>query len=449
MSEYSRGRHVNIHLRISDDSQSSARQLCPDDVRNKSGFSFGANLKSKKESPGSEKAESIWRNAPRKTTAIFLIAVFLTFTILAFANDIIQMGHEPPLGFALSIVFSGLFAVVYAVAGIFLRGKIWKAAIPLFVLQFLVMGGLANMFPTAPQPARLDAEAMVRVQNRLAFDGIATIVAMGLSYAGFVIVFVKEGRRHGLVHAEMSRQQALLEGELAAAREVQQVILPEQVEAVPGFNVESMYQPAQQVGGDFFQVLPAGDGGLLIVVGDVAGKGLPAAMLVSVLVGAIRGVAQYTKDPAEILASLNERLIGRTHGGFSTAVVARITADGSVTIANAGHLSPYLDGREVELQGALPLGVVKNAAYQVTHFHLPQGSRLTFYSDGVIEAQNEKGELFGFERGRAISVQSAAAIVEAARQFGQEDDITVVTIERLAAGEESTGAGTARILVTA
>jgi len=176
---------------------------------------------------------------------------------------------------------------------------------------------------------------------------------------------------------------------------------------------------------------------------------LPAAMLVSVLVGAIRGVAQYTNDPAEVLASLNDRLVGRTQGGFSTALAARIAADGGVIIANAGHLSPYLDGREVELQGALPLGVVKNSAYQVTHFHLPQGSRLTFYSDGVIEAQNAKGELFGFERGRAISVQSAAAIVEAARQFGQEDDITVVTIERLAAGEESTGAGTARILVTA
>jgi len=213
--------------------------------------------------------------------------------------------------------------------------------------------------------------------------------------------------------------------------------------------VDSVYQPAQQVGGDFFQVLPAGEGGLLVVVGDVAGKGLPAAMLVSVLVGAIRGVAAYTKDPAELLASLNDRLVGRTQGGFSTALVARIAADGGVTIANAGHLSPYLDGREVELQGALPLGVVKNAAYQVTHFHLPQGSRLTFYSDGVIEAQNEKGELFGFERGRAISTQPAAAIVEAARQFGQEDDITVVTIERLAAGEESTGAGAARMLATA
>jgi len=346
-------------------------------------------------------------------------------------------------------MISGLFAVFYAIAGISLRHKFWKAFLPLLPLQILSMILLANVFPDIPRPAQPDAAYMSRVQSRLTFDGIATITLICLSYTGFVTVFVSEGRRHGRVHAEMSRQQTLLEGELAAAREVQQVILPERVEAVPGFNVESVYQPARQVGGDFFQVLPAGQGGLLVVVGDVAGKGLPAAMLVSVLIGAIRGVAEYTKDPVEILGRLNERLIGRTQGGFSTALAAVISADGSVAIADAGHLSPYLDGQEIELPGALPLGVVKNATYQVTHFHLPQGSRLTFYSDGVIEAQNAKGELFGFERGKAISTQPAAAIVEAARQFGQEDDITVVTIERLASGDGSTGPEAARVLATA
>ena len=231
----------------------------------------------------------------------------------------------------------------------------------------------------------------------------------------------------------MSRQQAVMEGELAAAREVQQVILPDAVQTVPGFTIESVYQPAQQVGGDFFQILPDSRGGLLLVVGDVAGKGLPAAMLVSVLVGAIRTAAAYSQSPEEVLAQLNDRLIGRTHGGFSTALAAHITADGWVTIANAGHLSPYLDGREVELHPALPLGVVANAAYEPTQFHLPHDSRLTFYSDGVVEAQNQKSELFGFDRAKAISTQAAAAIVDAAIQFGQSDDITVVAIRRAAA----------------
>jgi phosphoserine phosphatase RsbU/P len=254
--------------------------------------------------------------------------------------------------------------------------------------------------------------------------------AVNLKHLGFLSWWCSLGIIMVRRFTRASLQQAVLEGELEAAREVQQVLLPEQVESVPGFVVESVYQPAQQVGGDFFQILPDGDGGLLVVVGDVAGKGLPAAMLVSVLVGAIRGVAEYTKNPEELLANLNERLVGRGGGGFSTALVARISATGSVTVANAGHLSPYLDGKEVELPGALPLGVMTGVAYETTQLFLAPGSRLTFYSDGVVEAQNQNGELFGFDRAREISTQPAAAIVEAARQFGQEDDITVVTIFR-------------------
>jgi serine phosphatase RsbU (regulator of sigma subunit) len=199
---------------------------------------------------------------------------------------------------------------------------------------------------------------------------------------------------------------------------------------VPGFTVESIYEPAQQVGGDFFQVLPAPKGGMLVVVGDVTGKGLSAAMMVSVLVGATRGVAEYTSDPAELLSSLNERLIGRTAGGFSTALVAHISARGLVRIANAGHLWPYLDGREMELPGELPLGVKSGARYQITEFEIPPGSRLTFYSDGIVEAQNQSGEMLGFERSRELSTQPVKAIVEAARRFGQQDDMTVIAVSR-------------------
>lgn len=247
----------------------------------------------------------------------------------------------------------------------------------------------------------------------------------------------------------MSRQQALLEGEVAAAREVQQVILPEQIESVSGFTIESVYQPAQQVGGDFFQILPVGEDGLLVVLGDVAGKGLPAAMLVSVLVGSIRTAAEDTPDPARMLRRLNERMVGRSRGGFSTALAAHFTANGEVTIANAGHLSPYLDGLEIELPGALPLGVVSGAEYETRHFGFAHGSRITFYSDGVVEAQSQAGELFGFDRAKAISTQPAAAIVEAGKQFGQSDDITVVTVERLVAVKEAADSRTATILAPA
>jgi serine phosphatase RsbU (regulator of sigma subunit) len=244
--------------------------------------------------------------------------------------------------------------------------------------------------------------------------GVLSVLSLAL------IILVRSNRQ--------SRQQAMLENELASAREVQQVILPEMVEKVPGFRVESVYEPAQQVGGDFFQVLPDCAGGMIVVVGDVAGKGLPAAMLVSMLIGAIRTAAESTSAPDAILAHLNRRLIGRTHGGFCTAIAAHIAADGTVTIANAGHLGPYLDGHEIELPGALPLGIDTKITYEAHTFRLVLGSRLVFYSDGVVEAQNTSGELLGFARVAELSTRPVTEIAAAAKSFGQSDDITVVAI---------------------
>jgi len=168
---------------------------------------------------------------------------------------------------------------------------------------------------------------------------------------------------------------------------------------------------------------------MLIVIGDVSGKGLPAAMLVSVLVGAIRAEAAHGTDPAALLRSLNDRMMGRSHGGFTTCLAAHITAGGLLTLANAGHLPPYLNGEEVGIPGTLPLGIIANAGYECCTVQLKPGDRLAFVSDGVVEAQSKSNELFGFDRTRDLSRQPAAAIAEAARVFGQTDDITVVTVE--------------------
>jgi hypothetical protein len=372
-----------------------------------------------------------WQTTPRKSVVIFLVAVFFVFATFGFANDVIDMGRQPPLRFAIGVLLSGLFAVSYAFTGVTLRSRFWIAFLPLFALQFVVMGLLGHWLPDAPQQLQMGAAETERLHVRLTFDGLATVAAIFLGYAGFIFVFITEARRHLRARSEM----ATLEGEMAAARQVQQIILPDQGESFPGYVVESVYQPASQVGGDFFQILPSGDGELFIVVGDVAGKGLPAAMLVSMLVGSIRATAEDTRDPVVMLRRLHDRLMGRSWCGFATALAAHIASNGKVTIANAGHLSPYLDGREIDLPGALPLGVEGGGDYEATSFELRPGSRLTFYSDGVVEAQNQNGELFGFDRAQGISTEPAAAIVKAAVHFGQSDDITVVTIERLKSGE--------------
>jgi serine phosphatase RsbU (regulator of sigma subunit) len=373
------------------------------------------------------KATSPLHSAPRRSVIIFLLAVFFTFVTMGLANDIVSMGRQPSLRFGLSLLISGISAVCYATGGIIMRSKFWKAFIPLFIVHMGVLSLLARRYPDSPHLKQRDAVQTEQLEKRLAFDGVATIITVCLGYAGFVHVFVSEGRRHIRAQAE----KAQLEAEMEAAREVQRVMLPDDAESFPGYSVDSVYRPALQLGGDFFQILPAVNNGFMLVLGDVAGKGLAAAMHVSMLVGVIRTVVLDTNDPGYVLRKLHDRLVGRS-SGISTALAAHISENGLITIANAGHLSPYLDGREIELPGALPLGISEGGTYSPIRFELLPGSRLTFYSDGVVEAQNKAGELFGFDRVRAISTEPADAIVEKAVQFGQSDDITVVTVERLA-----------------
>lgn len=224
------------------------------------------------------------------------------------------------------------------------------------------------------------------------------------------------------------KREQRLQGEFEAARQVQLVLLPDELDQCPGFHVESIYRPADEVGGDFFQQIANPMHGMLVIVGDVSGKGLSAAMIVSVLVGAIRAEAAHGAAPAALLRSLNDRLLGRPHGGFVTCLAAWISTDGQLTLANAGHLAPYLNGEEVDVPASLPLGILDQPEFEPITIQLDPGDHLMFLSDGVVEAQSPSGELFGFGRTRDISMLSAAEIANAAQKFGQQDDITVLTI---------------------
>ena len=221
--------------------------------------------------------------------------------------------------------------------------------------------------------------------------------------------------------------------ELEAARAVQQVLVPDNIPVIPGFLIQSVYKPAGQVGGDFFQIIPTKDGGVLAVIGDVSGKGMPAAMTVSLLVGTLRTLSHYAQSPGEILAAMNQRMLARSQGGFTTCLVLRADPDGKLTIANAGHIAPYLAGKELPLENGLPLGLSADTTYAESSFQLAPDEQLTLLTDGVIEARNKVGALFGFERSAALSNQSADAIANAAQMFGQDDDITVLTLSFAAA----------------
>jgi serine phosphatase RsbU (regulator of sigma subunit) len=235
-----------------------------------------------------------------------------------------------------------------------------------------------------------------------------------------------------------SQRQNKLAQEIRNAQELQQVLVPEAMPELPGFALTSSYRPAQEVGGDFFQVVPQAGGGAMVVLGDVSGKGLPAAMTVALVIGTVRTLAEFTTSPAEMLERLNRRLLGRLHGGFATCIALRVLPDGSGMIACAGHPSPYLNGREIQLPGALPLGI-SEAKYEEIAVRLEPADHLALYTDGLLEARNEHGDLYGFDRLQSQFERGLTANVasEQAVGFGQEDDITVLTLTRLRAGEEA------------
>jgi len=227
------------------------------------------------------------------------------------------------------------------------------------------------------------------------------------------------------------RESVSLRIEIEQARLVQQLLIPHATPTFPGFTVESVYRPAQHVGGDFFLFLKTQNGGVLAIIGDVSGKGTPAAMMVALIVGTVRTLAHYLQQPAEILAALNNRMVGRSQGGFTTCLVLRADPDGTVTVANAGHIAPYVQGQEVGIDNGLPLGLTPEITYPETTFKMVGGEQITMITDGVVEARNLNGELFGFDRTAGIALESAETIVRAAQRFGQEDDITVLTVTRL------------------
>jgi hypothetical protein len=342
-------------------------------------------------------------------------------------------------------VFQG--AVPHAISPVFLTATTIVRAFLLSVMVFIMIKGIVEhgvdgwlVLPT------LFPLALVHFQAQLAnrylplywhWSGfVFSIENLANFLLGIAVALLM--LRRLLLSVRRQRQLAL---DIKQAQEVQQVILPEPRIVLPGMVVECVFRPAMEVGGDFFQVIPhPTDGSLLIVAGDVTGKGLPAGMLVALLVGAIRTLAPSDPDPLSILAVLNQRLYGRRQA-HATCLALRIAANGEATLANAGHLPPYINGEPVEVDGTLPLGIIETPEFSVANFFLAENDRLSLVSDGVIEATNAQSQLFGFERLHELLKQGATAadISAAAQSFGQQDDISVISVSYV--GRESIPSG--------
>jgi stage II sporulation SpoE-like protein len=371
---------------------------------------------------------AFFRLAMRRPPVIFWILVVLTsLTYLSNLIDMVFGANRPywltPLNAVVvrpaSLLFHSALSFSPVVA-FWPLARVPRRMRPLVAL--CLAWALADLVWFAVQATALPIPG---VPNVFAYWGVPLLEIRAFTTAGVLAAIL------GLLfrdQRQVTEERALFAGEVNAARNVQQYLIPEHLPSTPGFAIASEYRPSREVGGDFFQVLPeADDGSLLIVIGDVAGKGIKAGMLATLIVGAVRTAASFTSDPVRILALLNERLYGR---GLVTCLALRIEPDGSATLVNAGHLPPYLNGKELSVEGALPLGAVPAMQFSVSRFMLAAGDSLLLMTDGIVEAQNADGELFGFERiGELLRAGAdGATLATAAQNYGQEDDITVLTL---------------------
>src|SRR5215207_4952688 len=278
-----------------------------------------------------------------------------------------------------------------------------------------------------------------------------TAMAMHRIEGGKIAEEWSEGSGGALEVAEARLEQEVLkrervEEDLRVARSIQQASLPKEVPELEGWQISPFYQPAREVGGDFydFHLLPEGQLGL--VVGDATGKGVPAALVMSTTCGMLRLASQSHSSPGQTLRGVNEVLFPNIPTNmFVTCFYAILDPkSGHLRYANAGHDLPYLyrngDAEELRARG-MPLGLMPGMSYEEKETILHSGEAALLYSDGLVEAHDPQGGMFGFPKLRALVAEHGEErslgdlLLEELYSFvgegwEQEDDITLLTLRR-------------------
>ena len=247
-----------------------------------------------------------------------------------------------------------------------------------------------------------------------------------------------------------AKERERIEQELRVASLIQQTLLPKTLPELPGYDVAAYYQPAREVGGDFYDFLDLEDGRFGLVVGDVTDKGVPAALVMATTRTMLRAAAQRLLSPGEVLQRVNDVLVQDIPPNmFVTCLYAILdTESGRLVYANAGHDLPYRrragrsDGAEELRARGMPLGLMPGMGYEEKEIVLEKGESVLFYSDGLVEAHDPRRDMFGFPRlqGLVGAQRSGGSslisfLLSELRRFTgegweQEDDITLVTLDR-------------------
>jgi steroid delta-isomerase-like uncharacterized protein len=247
---------------------------------------------------------------------------------------------------------------------------------------------------------------------------------------------------------QQMRERERVEQELLVARRIQQASLPKDVPTLEDWQITPFYQPALEVGGDFYDFHLLSEGKLGLAVGDATGKGVPAALVMSTTCGMLRAVAQSSESPGEVLLRVNEALSARIPASmFVTCFYGVLDPNSGIfAYANAGHDVPYVrrggDCEELRARG-MPLGLMPGMSYEEKEIVLDYGEAVLFYSDGLVEAHDPSGEMFGFPRLRGLVAEHGEQrllgdfLLEELYSFvgegwAQEDDVTLLTLKRSA-----------------
>ena len=298
-------------------------------------------------------------------------------------------------------------------------------------LPLISQGELIGMLTLGP---RLNGQKYARADRSL-LETLAAQVAPALRVAQ-------------LAQAQQAQvgERERIEQELRTAQEIQHTFLPKEVPAPSGWQLVPFYQSAREVGGDFYDFLPFADGRLGIVIGDVTDKGVPAALVMTAARTMLRTAAQEQASPAEVLARVNDLLFNDIPPGmFVTCFYALLDpANGQMRFANAGNEPPFRQtpGSAVELWATgMPLGMMPGMSYEEYETVIAPGESLLFYSDGLVEAHNQRREMFGFARlqsllaGQREETSLVDTLLEELQRFTgdgweQEDDVTLLALHR-------------------
>jgi len=313
------------------------------------------------------------------------------------------------------------------------RGKISRA------LHYALYDWTREM----PKSKRLITWAGILIQGYAIYGGFARTLVWPLIWptggylylAVFLLYFFGYMLMNGMLTSEFVRK-TQLESDQIAARKIQQTLIPQTVPVLPGYHVETYYKPFKEVGGDYFDVLELSGGRTLLVLADVSGKGVSAALLAANIQALVRSIANLEEDPLILALQINAYLSRYAPPGrFATALFLVLTRDsGELTFVNAGHNAPIVNGPEtttlLEATG-MPLGLFVDASYQTCGAVLHRGDSLLMFTDGLpdsISGSDPEGLIQKALAGQPESTMSN--LISLISLDLNEDDVTILLLKR-------------------